>query len=89
MSLSAQVTELRETHETLKNEVSSTAARVAAMLDDLQNRLTAAGEPDPDLSADIQSVKDEVTRLQQIAAAPAPTPEPEPEPEPQPTPVEP
>jgi hypothetical protein len=88
MSISAQVTELRATHEALKSEVGSTAARVAAKLDDLSNRLVAAGEPDPDISADVQAAKDLVAQLQQIAAEPTPEPEPELEPV-EPLPVEP
>jgi hypothetical protein len=86
MGLSDQVNDLRAGESSLKAEVAATADRVAAKLADLQSKLTAAGEVDPDLSNDVAELQNDIAQMQQIAKAdePAPTPV-EPPVEPSPT----
>jgi hypothetical protein len=89
MGLSDQVTELRAAFDTVQTEIAAAAQRVDAKLAAMQAEIESRGEADPDLSADIQEVRDEVSKLQSIAAEAAPEPEPEPETPVEPSPVEP
>lgn len=74
MGLSDQVNELRAAQSDLKAEVGATADRVAAKLADLQSKLTAAGEVDPDLSGDVSDIRQDIAQLQQVAKAEEPAP---------------
>jgi uncharacterized protein involved in exopolysaccharide biosynthesis len=68
MGINAQVTELRSTYDTLQSEVDAVSQRVLDKLAEMDAKIMSLGEEDPDLSADIQEVRDDITKLQGIAA---------------------
>ncbi len=89
MGLSEQVTQMRTAHADLKASVQSASDRVAKRFTSLEEKIASLGEVDPDLSADIQEVRDAIDALDAVAKD-ATTPEPEPEPAPvEPSPAEP
>ncbi len=69
MGLSEQVAELRAAQDEVAAQITTLADRVLAKLADLEAKIVAAGEPDPDLAADIQELRDNAEQLKAIAAS--------------------
>jgi hypothetical protein len=78
MKLSEQLAELRAEQGRLSGAVTAAAERIGASLSALEARIASLGEPDPDIQADIDSLRAEVNRIEQLGAAAAVTPVPEP-----------
>lgn len=74
MKLSEQVAEMREEQAKLNGAIGSLAARITAKLNELEAKLEAAGEVDPDLTADIASLRNSVASIDTILNNPAPAP---------------
>ena len=78
MGLSDQVTQMRALQADTKAAIQSTAERVQRAFDALLARLTAAGEPDPDLSSDLAEMQSSIDALNAIAPESPAEPEPSP-----------
>lgn len=72
MGINEQKAQLETAIGELKTAVSAVGERIALKLTDLEDKLRAAGEVDPDLQSSIDEVRLETSRLSALAAEPAP-----------------
>jgi predicted nucleic acid-binding Zn-ribbon protein len=84
MALSEQVQQMRQAQADMKAAIVSAAERVSTALQAMESRIATLGEPDPDLTRDIQELHDATDALNSLAKEAPVTPAPEPEPEPSP-----
>lgn len=71
MNITEQNTALKGAVGDLKTAVNGAMERIESKLDELESKLTAAGEPDPDLQDSIDAIRGETSRLSTFAAAPS------------------